>query len=101
MILEARRYTSQQAFEAKIIDGLGGLDETLEFVKSRNLTQKGVSKAYGGIKEDMYRQTISFTDSHRANKRWRYVVETEKETNRNDALEKIEAWEKTNGKAKL
>lgn len=101
LLLEARRFTSQDGLKNGIIDGLGGLEETLDFVKARNLTKKGESRVYGPTKEEMYRYVIGFTDRQKDNKRWRNTVNYEREQANDAARTRVETWEKQNGKAKL
>lgn len=101
LLLEARRFTSQDGLKNGIIDGLGGLDEALEFIKARSLTKKGESRVYGPTKEEMYRYIIGFTDRHKENKRWRNTVDHERELARDAAKMRVEARENQNVKAKL
>jgi Delta3-Delta2-enoyl-CoA isomerase len=62
MILESKRYPALQALKEGIIDGVGGLDETLAFVKEMKLTQKAQGKSYGVIKEELYREIVKDLD---------------------------------------
>jgi Delta3-Delta2-enoyl-CoA isomerase len=64
MVIEAKRFTAQDALKEGIIDGLGGLDEALQLINQRNLIAKGKSASYRTLKEEMYRQTIGYLDNH-------------------------------------
>ena len=53
LILQGHRFTAQQALEQGVVDGLGGLDETLKFVVTRELVRKGESGICGGLRRDV------------------------------------------------
>lgn len=55
VILEAKRFGGKEAVETGIVDGIGGLEETIGFVKSRVLEGKAASGVYGTLREEMYR----------------------------------------------
>ncbi|KAI9866267.1 MAG: hypothetical protein M1813_001388 [Trichoglossum hirsutum] len=67
MVLEAKRFTAQDALNEGIVDGLGGLDEVLQLINERNLISKGKSASYRSLKQEMYRETIGYLDSHQDN----------------------------------
>ena len=62
MVLESRRYPALEALKEGILDGVGGLDETLAFIGEFKLTLKAQGKSYGLIKEEMYREIIKDLD---------------------------------------
>jgi len=62
MVLESRRYPALEALKEALIDGVGGVDETLAFIEEMKLTQKAQSKSYGRIKEELYREVIQDLD---------------------------------------
>jgi len=62
MVLESRRYAAREALKEGIIDGVGGIDETLAFIGERKLTQKAAGTSYGSIKEELYREVIKDLD---------------------------------------
>lgn len=62
MILESRRYPALEALKEGIIDGVGGPEETLAFIAEYKLTQRGKSKSYGQIKEELYREVVKDLD---------------------------------------
>ncbi|KAI9772662.1 MAG: hypothetical protein M1840_000256 [Geoglossum simile] len=69
MVIEAKRFTAPDALKEGIVDGLGGLDEALQLINQRNLIAKGKSASYRTLKEEMYRQTIGYLDSHEDSER--------------------------------
>ncbi|KAJ9634131.1 uncharacterized protein PV06_09678 [Exophiala oligosperma] len=62
MVLESKRYPALEALKEGIIDGVGGVDETLAFVGEMKLTQKAQGKSYGKMKEEMYREVVKDLD---------------------------------------
>ncbi|OAP65696.1 hypothetical protein AYL99_01668 [Fonsecaea erecta] len=62
MVLESRRYPALEALKEGIIDGVGGVDETLAFISEMKLTQKAQGKSYGLIKEELYREIVKDLD---------------------------------------
>lgn len=62
MALESRRYPALEALKEGIIDGIGGVDETLAFIGEMKLTQKAQGKVYGQIKEELYREVVKELD---------------------------------------
>lgn len=62
MVLESKRYPALEALKEGIIDGLGGLEETLAFIKEFKLTDKAQSTSYAKIKEELYREVIQDID---------------------------------------
>ena len=62
LVLEAKRFGGPQALEAGLVDGLGGLEEALNLVKDRKLTQKGKTGVYGILKAEMYRECVGYLD---------------------------------------
>lgn len=62
MALESRRFPALEALKEGIIDGVGGLDETLAFIQEMKLTDKAQSTSYGKIKEELYREVVKDLD---------------------------------------
>ena len=62
MVLESKRYPALEALKEGIIDGVGGVDETLAFIAEMKLTQKAQGASYGKIKEELYREVIRDLD---------------------------------------
>ena len=90
MLLEARRYTALQALKENLLDGVGGLDETLAFIAEYKLIDMAKSEVYGKLKEELHRDVIRVIDEagvagegHR-----RYFAEKEQERGRRDVESK-------------
>lgn len=101
LVLEGKRFPGPEALQAGIVDVVGGLEETLKFIKDRKLVLKPNSGIWGSMKEEMYRETLGILDSHSANLQWRDRVEEQKEEQSEKAKAAVEKWEKSQGKAKL
>jgi len=62
MVLESKRYPALEALKEGIIDGLGGVDETLAYIGEMKLTQKAQGQSYGKLKEELYREVVRDLD---------------------------------------
>ena len=62
MVLESKRMSALEALKEGVIDGVGGVEETLAFVQEMNLPQKAQSSSYGKIKEELYREIVKDLD---------------------------------------
>lgn len=96
MVLESRRYPALEALKEGIIDGLGGLGETLAFVDEMKLVQKAQSRTYGNLKEELYKQVVQDIDEYvDILKR---APDVELASNRRDVLarQKVDDWEISN-----
>jgi enoyl-CoA hydratase/carnithine racemase len=62
MVLESKRFPALEALKEGIVDGIGGLEETLKFISEMKLTQKAQGKSYGLIKEELYREVVKDLD---------------------------------------
>ncbi|KAH8816225.1 ClpP/crotonase-like domain-containing protein [Xylogone sp. PMI_703] len=100
LVIEAKRFNAKDALEGGIVDGLGGLNEALEFIAQRKLTEKGKSGVYGSLKWEIYRQSIDFLENHeREAKREKKHIEDE-ERRKKETLERVTKW-KNSANAKL
>ncbi|GAQ06288.1 enoyl-CoA delta isomerase 1, peroxisomal [Aspergillus lentulus] len=94
LILEARRFAGPQSLAVGLVDGVGGLEETLQLIRERGLQTKAATGIYGTMKEEMYRHTLDILDNHAGNLAWREQVEEKKGTAGEAALRAVEAFEK-------
>ncbi|KAL5615327.1 hypothetical protein BROUX41_005374 [Berkeleyomyces rouxiae] len=58
LVLEAKRVPGPEALTLGIVDVLGGLNEALELVATRKLTEKGKTGIYGLMKREMNRSLL-------------------------------------------
>ncbi|KAL2841901.1 ClpP/crotonase-like domain-containing protein [Aspergillus pseudoustus] len=102
LILEARRVGGKEALERGIVDGVGGIEETLGFVGERKLVGKANTGIYGIMKEEMYGGVLGGLDDHKGNLAWREGVEERKAELDREGAKRVEEWGKgEKGKAKL
>lgn len=59
LALEAHRFNATAAVAAGLVDGVGGLEEVLDLIKKRKLTQKGKTGIYHVMKREMYRESVA------------------------------------------
>lgn len=101
MVLEASRFSGKSALDARIVDVLGGLDETLGLIKEKKLTEKGKTGVYSVLKQEMYRETLGYIDGYDIEEeRSKKLAESESKR-KEDGNKKVAQWEKASGKAKL
>ena len=100
MILEARRFPAPEALKAGIVDGLGGLDEALAFIKGRGLEKKAASGVYNTLREEMFPKLLGVLNDEAGNSRWREELEWIKEQTAEESKRNVESWEGKKG-AKL
>lgn len=61
LVLEARRYSSVDAVEAGIADGVAeSVDDLVEFVTKKDLVSKPEAGVYGTLKAEMYHELVNF-----------------------------------------
>jgi enoyl-CoA hydratase/carnithine racemase len=101
LLLEGRRFDAKEALAQGIIDATGGLDETLAFIKQRNLTKLAEAGVYGAIKDDTYREHIAVLRSDADNVRWRKEIEEFKDRLAEERAKKVEGWDGSQRKGKL
>lgn len=97
LVLEAKRFTGAGSVNAGLVDALGGLDETLAFIRERGLQKKAATGIYGTLKEEMYRNSLNIVDGHAKNLEWREWVEEKNEQVEKEGLKAVEAFEKQRG----
>ena len=100
MALEGKRIPGKDAFEMGIVDGLGGLEDVVRFIETRKLTTKTAKGVWGSLKEDMYRETLATMDEEgfHGTLKWREELEKQKFEEKEDALKKIEKFERSQAK---
>lgn len=98
VVLGAKRLPGPEALQRGIVDGVGGLEETVKFIKERGLQTKADTGIYGTMKEEMYRESLGILDDDAANLVWREKVEKRNDGLREEGWKSVKVWE---GKAKL
>lgn len=103
LVLEAKRFNALEALEGGLVDGLGTMNEVLQFVHELGLVNKAKSGVYGRLKREMWRETVGYLDDVGRSER-RVERETEENKRREEREEKkIVEWEQSgkNGITKL
>ena len=103
MILESKRYGALEGLKEGLLDGLGGVEEVLVFVREMGLTDRGKTGVYGRLKEEMWRETVGLLDEVDEGER-RGEMETERLARRQEEEKRrIEDWEHhdSSGRSKL
>ncbi|KAK4205744.1 ClpP/crotonase-like domain-containing protein [Triangularia verruculosa] len=60
LVLEAKRFSGEEAVRGGLVDRVGGLEEVLQLVRERKLTDKAKTGIYGLLKTEMYRESVAF-----------------------------------------
>lgn len=97
VVLGAKRWGGTQALEGGLVDGLGGLEETLAFIREKGLQTKATTGIYGTMKEEMYRYTLGILDDHVGNLEWRERVEEGNGEREEAGLKAVEEFEGKRG----
>ena len=101
LVLEAKRFGAKEALEAGLVDGLGGLEEALALVKERRLVDKPKTGVYGVLKAEMYRETVTYLESHEGNEKRDLENAKMEEERRNQGEGRVAEWTKNARTAKL
>lgn len=98
MVLESRRYPALEALKEGIIDGIGGPEETLAFIEEMKLVQKGQSKSYGRIKEELYREVVKDLEVGDGMAKMEAAKDLERSRRELDARQRVGKWENDTGR---
>lgn len=98
MVLESRRYPALEALKEGIIDGIGGPEETLAFIEEMKLVQKGQSKSYGRIKEELYREVVEDLKVSDGMAKMEAPKDLERSRRELDARQRVGRWENDTGR---
>jgi len=92
IVLESRRYPAPEALKEGMLDGLGGLEETLAFIEERKLVQKGQGASYGQIKEEMYREVIKDLGEAEDIPDKQAARDADREKRAEESRKRVDAW---------
>ena len=101
VVLEAKRYSGKDALENGIVDGLGGMDEVLGFVRARGLEMKAKTGVYGWLKMEMFRETLGCLEGfegYESRSKNEYEID---EKRKEEGERRVKEWERNASKAKL
>ena len=96
MILESKRYGALEGLKEGLLDGLGGMEEVIVFVKEMGLIDRGKTGVYGRFKQEKWGETVRVVDEVAAGER-RGDTEVERRHRRQEEEKKrVEDWERNN-----
>ena len=103
MVLESKRFNALECFKEGIVDSLGSWDETLAFIQEMKLTDKAESGVYGRMKEEMWRETVSYLDTGSRELEEVQLRDQARDIRKEEGLKTVVDWEHstTNGTTKL
>lgn len=103
IVLESKRFTALEALKEDIIDGVGGIDEVLVFSGEFRLVEKAKTGVYGRLKQEMWRETVDFLATAKADERRMAQYVTDQKTREEEEKRRVEEWEaqSKSGKPKL
>jgi enoyl-CoA hydratase/carnithine racemase len=93
LVLEGKRFAGPEALNAQLVDALGGLEEAIGLVHERKLFDMARSPAYTGLKEGMFKDTLAALDDEPGNQAWQDFMEKIKESNAEEASNRVKQWE--------
>ncbi len=99
LVLEAKRFGAKEALEGGIVDGLGGLDETIKFIGERKLVDKPKTGVLSVLKSEMYRETLDYLNGHEEKRTTDFIKKDEKR--KEEGKIKVSEWARNAQKAKL
>ena len=101
LVLEAKRFGAKEALEGGLVDALGGLDEVLALVASRQLVDKPKTGVYGLMKREMYRETLGCLDGFEESETRDAAELVADDKRKQEGKARIAEWESNNEKSKL
>ena len=97
MILESKRYGALEGLKEGFLDGLGGMEEVMVFVKEMGLLERAGTGVYGRLKEEMWRETVGLLDGVGEGERRGVGGMEELERRRGEERGRVEEWERSGG----
>lgn len=102
LVLEAHRFTGQEAYNNGIVDLLGSYSDVVEFIDKKKLASKHASGIYGLMKAEMFRETLSYIDNYEVEEQKNKDLIAANTLKEADSRKRIEEWrQKSNPKSKL
>lgn len=94
MILESKRYGALEGLKEGLLDGLGGMEEVMVFVKEMGLVDRGKTGVYGRLKQEMWGETVELLDQVEEGEQ-KAAREMEGDTRRQiEEKARLEYWDK-------
>lgn len=100
MILESKRYGPLEGLKEGLLDGLGGMEEVVVFVREMGLLDRAKTGIYGRLKQEMWGETVGFLDKFEEGERgWEREME-DNARRREEEKRRVEEWERQNSAAR-
>ncbi|KAL9072352.1 MAG: hypothetical protein Q9161_003671 [Pseudevernia consocians] len=103
MVLESKRYGALEGLKEGLVDGLGGMEEVVVFVKEMALLDRGKTGVYWRLKQEMWRETVGYLDQvAEGERRWEKEME-DYSRRQEEEKRRVEDWERqsSDGRSKL
>ncbi len=95
MVLESKRFNALESLKEGIVDGLGGWEETIEFIKEMKLVGRADSGVYGRLKEEMWRDSVALLEGGgKAEEDTARVRAAAQKQRDEDSKRRVDEWEK-------
>lgn len=103
MVLESKRYGALEGLKEGLVDGLGGMEEAVVFVREMGLLDRGKTGVYWRLKQEMWRETVGYLDQvEKGERRWEKEME-DYSRRQEEEKRRVEEWEgqSSGGRSKL
>ena len=101
MILESKRYGALEALKEGLLDGLGGVEEALAYIKELGLVDRGKSGVYGRLKAEMWGETVANLDNYGEGDQKAALNMVENQRRQDEEKSRVDEWERaTTGHAR-
>ena len=103
MVLESKRYGALEGLKEGLVDGLGGMEEVVVFVREMALLDRGKTGVYWRLKQEMWRETVGYLDQvAEGERRWEKEME-DHSRRQEEEKRRVEDWERqsSDGRSKL
>jgi enoyl-CoA hydratase/carnithine racemase len=94
MILESKRYGALEALKEGLLDGLGGIEEALAFIKEMGLVDRGKSGVYGRLKGEMWGETVRNLETFNEEEQKATQEMVADKTRQEEQRRRVDEWER-------
>ena len=103
MILESKRFGALEGLKEGLVDGLGGMEEVVVFVREMALLDRAKTGVYGMAKQEMWGETVGYLDRvDEGERKWDKDLE-DSARRQEEEKARVEDWERggAGGRSKL
>lgn len=76
-----------------IIDGVGGLEETLAYIDEFKLTTKLEKGVYGHLKSEMWRETVGYLERWGDEANRDFAADTRRRRESEESKKRVQTWQ--------